>query len=146
VTVLALDLPCNLICRPTTRDRTLQHHQPVRGHCIWYIRSHWTTGIERVQYGATRAGTGASNNEHRPTAPRITRKSNRGPSDNRRNECFQHSQIRHEWFQPCIGPVLIHDGYTRDPRFQLMRMGTPPTGGNHTSPSVQRQRLAPFHQ
>jgi hypothetical protein len=25
-------------------------------------------------------------------------------------------------------------------------MGTPPPGGNRTSPSVQRQRLAPFHQ
>jgi hypothetical protein len=35
------------------------------------------------------------------------------------------------------GSNLISD--TRDPRFQLMRLGTPPPNGTHTSPSVQRQ-------
>jgi hypothetical protein len=104
------------------------------------------TAFETSGFRATRAGRGASNNEHRLTAPQITRKSNRGPSDNGGNECFQGSQIRHEWFQPRIGPVLIPDGYTWDQRFQLMRMGISPPDGNHTSPSVQRQRLALIHQ
>jgi hypothetical protein len=62
VTVSALDPPRNLIDASTTRDRFFHYHPPFRGHCIWNIRSHWTTGIERVQYGATRPGTGATMN------------------------------------------------------------------------------------